>query len=112
VKKIIIVGYLLIFFLSYKKSAEEEIEVCGVSNPIINLTWLNQKYKLFTGSSQLNSIVLYEYNGSQILQVNQSVSSKMYDIYQCDGDPLIFDDANGLNHFLSNRKKIAVLYGT
>lgn len=111
-KKIIIIGCLSILFLTCKKSKEDELEACGVANPIQNLTWLNQKYKLFTGGPQLNSVVLYEDNGNQIIQINQSVSSKMYDIYNCNGEPLMFDDANGLERFLANRKKIAVLYGS
>lgn len=111
-RKIIAVLCLSIIFYSCKKSKKEEVVACGVANPIQNLTWLNQKYKLFSGGPTLNSIVLYEYNGNQIIQVNQSVSSKMYDVYSCNGEPLMFDDANGLNKYLAGRKKVIVIYGT
>lgn len=111
-RKIIVVLCLSIVFFSCKKSKKQEIVACGVVNPIQNLTWLNHKYKLFSGGPKLNSIVLYEYNGSQIIQVNQSVSSKAYDAYNCKGEPLTFDDTNGLSKYLDGRKKVAVIYGT
>ncbi|RZJ68379.1 MAG: hypothetical protein EOO47_24705 [Flavobacterium sp.] len=103
---------ILLGLLSCKKSINDDVTACGVNDPVRNLKWLNQKYKLFTGGSESNSIVLYEYRGNQIIQVNQAVSSKAFDVYNCNGDALMFDDANGLNNYLAGRKKIKVLYGT
>lgn len=97
---------------SCKKSKKDDVVACGVANPIQNLTWLRQKVKLFTGGPELNGVVLYKYKDSEIIQVNQSVSSKAYDIYNCNGQVVMFDDANGLNNYIANRKKIAVLYGS
>ena len=111
-RKIVAIICLSLLSLSCKKSKNEEITACGVVNPIQNLNWLNQKYKLFTGGPKLNSVLLYEYNGSQIIQFNQAVSSKMYDLYNCNGELLMFDDASGLSKYLAGRKKVAVIYGT
>lgn len=101
---------MLLFFLffSCKKPNNEEIAACGVENPIENLSWLNQKYKLFTGGPELNSVVLYEYNGASVIQINQSVSSKMLDLYSCDGIQLMIN----ADDYIAKRKKIGMLYGT
>lgn len=105
---------ILLFFLftSCEKSEEDDVTACGVANPIQNLTWLNQKVKLFTGGPELNSVVLYKYKDSEIIQINQTVSSKVYDIYDCNGQVIMFNDANGLDSYIANRKKVEILYGT
>lgn len=111
-KKNVTILCLIALFLSCKKSKNDDAVACGIKNPIQNLSWLSKKVERFSGGSQLNSVVLYQHKGNQIIQVNQSVSSKMYDVYNCSGESLMFDDANGLNDYLTNRKKIAVLYGS
>ena len=111
-KKYLLLVLLVFLFASCKKSKKEDISACGVTNPIQNLTWLNQKVKLFTGGPELNGVVLYKYNDNEIIQINQTVSSKVYDIYNCDGKQMMFNDADGLDDYIANRKKVAVLYGT
>lgn len=110
-KKYLSLILLIFLFASCKKSKKDDITACGVTNPIQNLTWLNQKAKLFTGGPELNGVVLYKYKDSEIIQINQAVSSKAYDIYNCNGQVVMFNDANGLDNYIANRKKVAVLYG-
>lgn len=111
-KKYLSLILLIFLFASCKKSNRADITACGVANPIQNLTWLNQKVKLFTGGPEMNGVVLYQYKGNEVIQVNQSVSSSLYNVYNCNGEQLMFDDGNGLNNYIANRKKIAVIYGT
>lgn len=69
-KKYLSLLLLVLLYTSCKKSKKDDITACGVTNPLQNLTWLNQKVKLFTGGPELNGVVLYKYKDSEIIQIN------------------------------------------
>ncbi|MCF0055053.1 hypothetical protein [Dyadobacter sp. CY356] len=109
---------LVLFVLTNCKSEDpvEEPEkdvVCGVSDPVNNLRWLNKLYKEFYGGPLINGIVLYQYNDSQVIEVQSGVSSST-NIHQyfCDGVKLDLLDPVKFKEFRDNRIEIKVLYGT
>lgn len=102
---------------SCKKKAvvdeNKDLTACGVKNPIQNLSWLNAKFKSLAGGSNMNGIVLYRLNGSEVIEIQGSVfSSTNQHQYYCDGTKLNLDEPSAFNEFKKERKLIGVLYGT
>ncbi|WP_138991059.1 hypothetical protein [Larkinella sp. C7] len=111
--------FLLVFLTACDKDAEPEkdasrqLVVCGVSDPINNLKWLNDQFKLFQGGPLINGIVLYRYKGRKVIEVqNGYASSTNQHQYYCDGEKLNLDHPETFTQFKKDREEIAVLYGT
>ena len=93
--------------------ADEANVVCGTSKPIEDLPWLNKKVKEFNGGEETNAVVLYRFDGTQVIEVQNSVfSSTNQHQYFCNGEKLDLDDANRFKEFKDNRVEVKVLYGT
>lgn len=87
--------------------------VCEVRDPVNNLQWLNEEFKQFIGGPAVNGIVLYEYNGMQIIEVQNSLfSSTNMHQHRCDGVKLHLQSPQEMSDYYANRKEIKVLYGT
>ncbi|MCF0072281.1 hypothetical protein LZD49_17505 [Dyadobacter sp. CY261] len=87
--------------------------VCGVADPINNLKWLNDEFRLFVGGPEINGIVLFEYNGNQVIEVQNSLFSST-NIHQhlCNGAKLDLQSPQALSDYRARRKEVKVLYGT
>lgn len=93
-------------------SAEANL-VCGVTDPVRNLKWLNDEFRDFSGGPESNAIVLYEYEGKQVIEVQNSLySSTNMHQYTCDGLKLDLQAPQAFTDFVAERKEIKVLYGT
>lgn len=106
---------LLMLFNSCKNDdpANEENMVCGTAKPVEELPWLNKKFKAFYGGKESNAIVLYQYDGQQVIEIQNAIfSSTNQHQYLCNGDKLDFNDANKYKDFVDNRQEIKILYGT
>ncbi len=103
----------LMVFISCKKLKTDDVVACSVKNPIQNLTWLNQKYNQLTGGPEMNSIILYEYNGNNVIEFNSAIYSSLFGYqYNCEGVQLMKDNITEINDYRAKRKLISVLYGT
>lgn len=97
---------------------KEEFIVCGIpQSQIFNeLEWLNEEYLKIADSPEINGIVLYEYEGEEVIEVQNSLYSSMnLHQYYCDGTNLQFatDDTFPLyQDYLDNRVEIGILFGT
>jgi hypothetical protein len=123
---LLIISTLITAFLSCKKdiavaetldNAPNTLTVCGTTNPLNDLKWLSDEMKILTGGSKMNGIVLFEYKGNQVIEVQCSVCSSLnIHQYYCDGTKLDFVSSNEnykqYNDYVLNRKKIKILYGT
>ncbi len=102
----------LMVFISCEKSKTDDVVACGVKNPMQNLTWLNQKYNQLTGGPEMNSIILYEYNGTSVIEFNSAIYSSSFGYqYNCEGVQLMKDNIADINNYRAKRKLISVLYG-
>jgi len=113
--KTAVIFSLLFFAIACKKESvnQESIEVCGVSDPIHNLAWLNAKFKNLEGGSDLNGLVLYTYEGKEVIEIQSAVySSTNVHQYYCDGTALDLSDGDAFYKFKSERIEIGLLYGT
>ena len=87
--------------------------VCGVTDPVNNLKWLNKLFKEFYGGPQINGIVLYEYDNNQVIEVQSGVSnSTNIHQYFCDGTKLDLLDPVKFKEFRDKRIEVKMLYGT
>jgi hypothetical protein len=96
--------------------------VCGTKDPLNNLKWLSDEMRLRNFSSEeakmkLNGVVLFDYKGNQVIEVQCSVcSSTNIHQYYCDGTKLDFvstdENVKRYNDYVLNRKEIKILYGT
>jgi hypothetical protein len=87
--------------------------VCGTTDPIRDLMWLNKEFKLFHGGEGGNAIVLYEYNGREVIEVQNSLfSSTNIHQYYCDGERLKLEEPGRFDEFKKNRIEKKVIYGT
>ncbi|MRX46911.1 hypothetical protein [Pedobacter puniceum] len=99
-------------FQSCEKSTENK-GICGVEDPLNNLSWLNKEFKSLIGGPEMNGIVLYEYNEQQIIEIQSSeFSSTNQHQYYCDGTKLNLDDSIEYSDFMRNRKEIKIIYGS
>jgi len=99
---------------------EENVEneksmICGVSDPINELSWLNDQFNSIKNIPE-SGIILYRYNGKEVIEIQSSLmSSTNLSQYYCDGTKLQFDTPetykNDYKIFLSDRIMIKVLYG-
>jgi|GEM_PF-1471593 len=108
---------LLFFALSCKKKEPvvdyDGLEACGVSDPIHNLKWLHAEFELLEGGPEMNGIVLYTYEGREVIEVQNSVSSSInIHQYYCDGTKLDLENPDNFKKFKSERVEIGMLYGT
>jgi len=92
------------------------IELCGVKNPVKNLTWLSteiQKFGTGESSQRLNGVVLYEYKGANVVEVQCGLcfSTNIHQ-YKCDGTLYDFTEPNIFQDYIKNRKKIELIFGT
>ena len=91
--------------------------VCGTKDPLNDLKWLSDEMKLrgyyWEYGEKLNGVVLFEYKGSQIIEVQCGLCSST-NIHQhyCDGTKLDFTNSDNFREYRTNRKKVKVLYGT
>ena len=96
-----------------KENYDKNKVACGVKDPIRNLSWLNAEFKLLIGGATINGIILYKYDGNEVIEIqNSQFSSTNQHQYFCDGNKLNLDDASDFNKFKQERKLIDVLYGT
>ncbi len=87
--------------------------VCGVSDPVNNLKWLNNQFKQFVGGPTLNGIVVYEYDNKTVIEVQNSLFSSLNQHqYFCDGTKLNLNAPNAYTEYTQKRKEVMVLYGT
>ncbi|MDV3310288.1 MAG: hypothetical protein LOY03_15885 [Cyclobacteriaceae bacterium] len=97
-------------------SCEEEGSpslVCGKKDPLNELPWLKQEMSHLLGGPTLNAVVLYIYEGREVLELQGSVfSSTNQHQYYCDGEKLDFDDPVRFQDYRQKRVEKAVLYGT
>ena len=110
-KTTILFGLMISLFFSCKKD-KQEITVCGVKNPLKNISWLNSEYLKIQNNSTINGIVLYQYNGQNIIEIQSALSSAYPDKYLCDGTKLDLVDPTAFNKYKQERKEITVLFGT
>ncbi|MES2653636.1 MAG: hypothetical protein V4663_17995 [Bacteroidota bacterium] len=116
-KKYRIILFCLFAFIltSCEKSNDEinsTIEVCGVKDPVRNIPWLKAEY-LEMGSAIGNGIVLYNYQGQDIIEVQYSIfSSTNQHQHLCNGTKLNLDDITTFKKYKEERKEIAILFGT
>lgn len=92
------------------------LEVCGTKDPINDLKWLSDEMKLYNysgNSDKLNGVVLFEYKGDKVIEIQCSTCSST-NIHQhlCDGKKIDFTNPANFQDYLTNRKKVKVLYGT
>lgn len=93
-------------------SYNRELVACQISNPITNLEWLNREFKSFVGGPSTNAIVIYQYAGLEVIEIQGSTfSSTNQHQYQCDGQKINFDDPMKFNDFKQNRVEVQVIYG-
>ncbi|ATP55725.1 hypothetical protein CPT03_04215 [Pedobacter ginsengisoli] len=112
--------YLLIltFHFGCKKNTPKEnydknTTACGVKDPIQNLPWLNAEFKLLAGGPTVNGIILYKYEGNEVIEIQNSLfSSTNQHQYLCDGTKLNIGETPAFTKFKEERKLIVVLYGT
>ncbi|MCF2443683.1 hypothetical protein L0657_06930 [Dyadobacter sp. CY345] len=91
----------------------EDAMVCGSARPAEELLWLRNQVNEFYGGEESNAVVLYNFNGEQVIEVQNSVfSSTNQHQYLCDGTKLDLDDANKFKEFKDNREEVKVIYGT
>lgn len=96
-----------------KVDRTDGLEVCGSKDPIHNLDWLNKEYKQLEGGESVNTIVLYKYNGRDVIEVqNPLFSSTNIHQYYCNGERLELEDAVKFEDFKKNRVEVKILYGT
>ena len=89
-----------------------KVVVCGVNNPFVNIPWLSEFYKMLSGAPETNAIVLYSYEGKEVIELQSWLFSSMYyHEYYCDGSRIALANNTELNDFLSKRKEVAVLFG-
>jgi hypothetical protein len=70
--------------------------VCGTTDPIRDLMWLNK-----------------EYNGREVIEVQNSLfSSTNIHQYYCDGERLKLEEPGRFDEFKKNRIEKKVIYGT
>lgn len=92
----------------------EKTLVCGVSNPINELSWLKGQYEAIKNVPQ-SGIILYSYNSKDVIEIQSPLmNSTNLSQYYCDGTQLQFDSAqtyNDYKDFLGKRVKTQILYG-
>lgn len=107
---------VILFLITNCKSGDpvqEVNKVCGVADPINNLKWLNDEFKAFLGGPGANGIVLYEYNGNQVIEVQNSLfSSTNNHQHLCNGVKLNLQSPQAISNYRAQRKEVKVLYGT
>lgn len=87
--------------------------VCGIKDPVNNIKWLNDQFKQFMGGPTLNGIVVYEYDGKTVIEVQNSLASSLNQHqYYCDGTKLNLNAPNAYDEYTQKRKEVMVLYGT
>lgn len=60
----------------------------------------------------MNGIILYEYKGRQVIEVQSSLySSTNLHQYYCDGTRINFDSQNSFSDFSKSAKIIKTIYG-
>lgn len=93
--------------------AEAEIgAICGVSDPVNDLKWLNEEFKQFMGGPELDGIVLYKYNDQYVIEVQNSLfSSTNIHQHYCNGTKLNLEDPKAFADYKKNRIEYKVLYG-
>ncbi|MCF0075517.1 hypothetical protein LZD49_33885 [Dyadobacter sp. CY261] len=107
---------VILFLVTNCKSGDpvQDVDkVCGVADPINNLKWLNDEFKAFLGGPGVNGIVLYEYNGNQVIEVQNSLFNST-NIHQhlCNGVKLDLQSPQSISDYRAQRREVKVLYGT
>ncbi|MFM7431111.1 MAG: hypothetical protein ACKO1F_14605 [Flammeovirgaceae bacterium] len=97
------------------ESEEKQPLVCGVSDPVNELSWLKKQLQMIKNNSE-SGIILYTYNSKEVIEIQSSqMSSTNLSQYYCDGSKLEFDTPEtykkDYKDFLSKRVKIRILYG-
>jgi len=95
------------------KKANQDLLICGINDPLNNLKWLNAEFKSIASTPQINAIVLFDYNGNQVVEIQKSLSSSTNQSqYNCDGIKIDFNNTSDFNNYKQNRKELKVLFGT
>ncbi|MEJ2902322.1 hypothetical protein WAE58_07790 [Pedobacter panaciterrae] len=108
---------LIITAVSCKKKAtldgKEVLTVCGTKDPLKNIAWLKDEYSQMSGQPTINGIVLYRYNDSEVIEIqNAQFSSTNQHQYYCDGTKLNLGVPADFNKYRQDRKLIGILFGT
>lgn len=98
---------------SSRRKTEGSSLVCGKEDPLNELKWLKKEVSYFEGGPEINAVVLYSYQGRDVLELQGSAfSSTNIHQYYCDGEKLDLKDPDAFDHYKQNRIEKAVLYGT
>ncbi len=74
---------------------------------------INAEYSAMAGSPTINGIVLYNYEGKDIIEVQNGLfSSTNQHQHFCDGTKLNLNDFATFKKYKEERKEIAILFGT
>ncbi len=93
-------------------SYDQNTTACGTKNPLANLAWLKNEFQDIANYPDMNGIVLYEYNGEEVINIYKSYYSSTYGRpFYCNGKQMQFNSGDDLKNYLEKRKKIAVLFG-
>ncbi|QIL39827.1 hypothetical protein G7074_11460 [Pedobacter sp. HDW13] len=106
---------LLILIAGCKKtkvSYDKNTVACGIKNPLENLPWLKSEFQDIAGFPETNGIVLYEFNGKEIIDIYKSYYSSLNGRqFYCDGQQVKFDSGKDLQDYIQMRKKVSILFG-
>lgn len=95
-----------------KVSYDKNAVACGITNPLENLSWLKSEFRDIAGYPEINGIVLYEFNGREVIEIYKSYYSSLNGRqYYCDGKQVQFDAQKDFQDYIQNRKKISILFG-
>lgn len=113
IRNYVMLSIILFMLGACQKGETLNDTVCGVKDPLTNISWLNEEFKKMEGGPQVNGIILYLYNSKEVIEIQSAVfSSTNQHQYHCDGSKLNLDDPNDFNKYRSERVKVRILYGT
>lgn len=98
---------------SISNNQSENLFVCGIKDPLDNVKWLKNEFEKLEGGPEVNGIVLYKYEGKEVIEVQGSLfSSTNQHQYYCNGDRLDLNDPDVFDQYTKKRTLVGVLYGT
>ncbi|MFD2036922.1 hypothetical protein ACFSKL_19110 [Belliella marina] len=106
----VLMGFAL---LGCSEDAEDVLN-CGVDgNMIEKIEWLNIEADRMNSSPETNGIVLYKYEGREVIELQEAIrSSTNQTQFHCDGTRIDFNDSDKFSDYLQNRVELKVLFGT
>lgn len=110
--KTLIIIFLFIFFAlqgckkeNYFESLNE-INACGVEDPLNQLNWLNRivaEGQDVSTSTFVESIWIIQWNEENIIVIDFGLKATMYSIYNCEGEEINWDNLDIDNYLSDNR---------